>query len=114
MLSVTESVYAKDKLFSLSNRDKNYLKKIGYLEEDMKQIEESGRDCTIEKRVYKKDGRIKAIIGLTIDETIKIVGKRRFLSALGRACFHWSASVDFSHYPKTYAISIDNNHYFRS
>ncbi len=64
----------------LTKKDKEFLKKIGYLEEDFNQIEKANY-----KYYTKDDQRISE------EEALKKLGRDR----LGRACFHASSVRDY-------------------
>lgn len=65
----------------LSNEDKIYLKNLGYLEKDMGQIERA-----IRKTVYTLDQK-----KISSKYAIETLGRKEFLSGIGRSAFHWSA-----------------------
>lgn len=67
----------------LTEEDKEYLKSLGYLDEDMSQIEE-GAFVTVYRRFTKR-----ACIKISKEEAIRILGRKEFLSCLGRSAFHW-------------------------
>lgn len=64
----------------LTKQDKEFLKKIGYLEEDFNQIEKANYKYYIE---YNQR--------ISEEEVLKKLGRDRWLSGIGRACFHASA-----------------------
>lgn len=73
----------KVEIMKLSKRDKEYLLSIGYVEDDISQIEKiAGYTICIDellcKRISKKLAR-------------QIIGSERFLSALARSCFHYTS-----------------------
>lgn len=68
----------------LTKKDKEFLKKIGYLEEDFNQIEKANY-----KYYTKDDQRISE------EEALKKLGRYRWLSGIGRACFHASSVRDY-------------------
>ena len=76
--------------YTLTQRDKNYLLSIGYLTEDMEQIEEGINigTFTLDKRIKGTRNYIKKEI--TYSDVIKKIGKANFLASCGRASFHWS------------------------
>lgn len=67
----------------LMESDYNFLKSIGYIEDDFAQLEEAAHECKYE--LWRKDYPSKI---RTRDEIIKILGRHRWLSGLGRAAFH--------------------------
>ena len=73
--------------FKLTEKDKKLLKEWGYLDEDMKQIEEGASvgaiTFTSKDRTYKHE--------ITPQKAIRIIGREQFLSGLSRSAFHWSA-----------------------
>ena len=78
--------------YKLSTRDKNYLLSIGYLPQDMAQIEEG-----INIGTFTLDKRIKGTIQyikkeITFKQVIRRIGKKQFLASSGRASFHWTTS----------------------
>lgn len=64
----------------LTKKDKEFLKKNGYLEEDFNQIEKANYKYYIE---YNQR--------ISEEEALKKLGRDRWLSGIGRACFHASA-----------------------
>lgn len=77
-------------IYELTKRDKNYLLSIGYLPEDMEQIEEG-----INIGTYTLCKRIKGTTEykekeISFSQVINKVGKKKFLASSGRASFHWS------------------------
>lgn len=66
----------------LTNRDKEILRKWGYSEDDLKQIEEAKR-----KTVYELNSKEK----ISCQDAIKLLGREGFLSGISRSAFHWSA-----------------------
>ena len=74
--------------FQLTNKDKKLLKEWGYSNEDMPQIEEVA-NVSIITFTYKANKSQEHII--TPQRAIRIIGRRKFLSGLSRAAFHWSA-----------------------
>lgn len=67
----------------LTNKDKNYLLSIGYLNEDFAVIENTPIRCEL----IINDVSIK----INQKEAIKILGRNNFLSGIGRSTFHGSA-----------------------
>lgn len=67
----------------LTNKDKEILRKWGYSEDDLKQIEEATR-----KTVYELNSKEK----ISCKDAIKLIGRKAFLSRISRSAFHWSAS----------------------
>lgn len=71
----------------LTNKDKEYLKKLGYTSIDFAQIEQatgktnytlcdenSGKETTINR-----------------EKAIEVLGREKYLSGISRSAFHWSA-----------------------
>lgn len=76
--------------YALTTRDKNYLLSIGYLQEDLQQVEEG-----INIGTYTLCKRIKGTTQyrekeISIKKVIDRIGKKKFLASSGRASFHWS------------------------
>lgn len=67
----------------LTDRDKEYLIKHGYLEKDMQQIEEA-----MKKTVYKINNKKR----ISAKKACKLLGREAYLSGLSRSAFHWSAA----------------------
>lgn len=67
----------------LTNKDKDYLLSIGYKNEDFAVIE----NTSIRYELIIFDVSIK----INQKESIKILGRKTFLSGIGRATFHGSA-----------------------
>jgi hypothetical protein len=64
----------------LTKKDKDILKEIGYLDEDMEQIERATTKTSFEL----EDKKIR------IREVLKLLSRREFLSGIGRSAFHRS------------------------
>ena len=64
----------------LTNKDKNYLLSVGYIEEDFAVIE----NTSIRYELIIYDVSIK----ISQKETVKILGRNNFLTGIGRATFH--------------------------
>lgn len=89
----------------LTDADKKYLRSIGYLPRDMRQIEEATSPAVT---VYKLDD--KKVISLK--ETIRLLGREGYLASIGRSAFHWSAcreTLDDKHF-----VSFDSSKLFRN
>ena len=78
--------------YTLTARDKTYLLSIGYLPQDMEQIEEGINigTFTLGKRIKGTTQYIKKEI--TFEQVIRRIGKKQFLASSGRASFHWTTS----------------------
>ena len=68
----------------LTKRDKTYLSRVGYLEEDFPQIQRGLNDV----KIYLNYDEEKE---LTREEAIRVLGKRCFLSGVARAAFDSSS-----------------------
>ena len=66
----------------LTKDDKDYLKSIGYTDDDMQQIEETSRKTTFVNDYGEK---------ISADSAIHILGRKDFLSGIARSAFHHSA-----------------------
>lgn len=67
----------------LSESDKNYFKKCGYLDQDIPQIEKA-----IEVMQYEDENDKKVSRKYVLDN----MDRETWLSGIGRAAFHWSAA----------------------
>lgn len=65
----------------LSLEDKELLLGYGYLEKDFDQIEEAIKATTFVMNNEK----------ISLNKTIEVLGKEKFLNGIGRSAFHWSA-----------------------
>ena len=70
----------------LTIEDMKLLKKNGFLDKDMYQIEEATR-----KTVYETNDK-----KITQKEALEILGREEYLSGISRSAFHWSAVRDNS------------------
>ena len=72
----------------LTNKDKNYLISIGYLNEDLSKIE-----LAIKRMYYEMFfvTETKSAIRITQKQVIGMLGRETFLSGVGRATFHGTA-----------------------
>lgn len=77
----------------LQTADKEYLLSIGYLEEDLSQIEEA-----IRKTTYETEEGIK----ISHKKARQILGTERFLSGIGRSAFHFTSVRDSEDGTKIY------------
>lgn len=80
----------------LTKKDKEFLKKIGYLEEDFNQIEKANYKYYIE---YNQR--------ISEEEALKKLGRDRWLSGICRACFHASAVRECKRGSETIYIKSD-------
>ena len=64
----------------LTNKDKDYLKSIGYEEKDFAQIQRAAGKTDYEYQM-QKIGQKKAI---------ELLGRKNYLSGLARSAFHWT------------------------
>lgn len=76
------------KKFVLTEEDKKELLSYGYKEEDLPQIEEAANRSTY--TVIDKDGN--DLRTLNVRETIDALGRKTFLSGIGRSAFHCTCS----------------------
>lgn len=83
----------------LTNNDKKFLKEIGYEENDFIQIERASKKTTY---TLLSDNQ-----KITEKESLKILERKSFLSALARSSFHWSA-IDMNE-----KIYFDSSRYFK-
>lgn len=67
----------------LTENDKKILKKWGYSDDDIPQIEEA-----TEKAIYKLNYKVR----ITAKEAIKLLGRSDYLSGISRSAFHFTAS----------------------
>ena len=65
----------------LSNKDREYLKSLGYPEDDFKQIEEATT-----KTIYELNNE-----RISRSKAIEILGREVYLNGIARSAFHWSA-----------------------
>ena len=78
----------------LTNKDKNYLISIGYINEDFAVIE----NTSIRYELIINDVSIK----ISQKEIVKILGRNIFLSGVGRATFHASAMRHIENIPNVF------------
>lgn len=83
-------------MVKLTKKDKEFLKKIGYLEMDFNQIEKANYKYYIE---YNQR--------ISEEEALKKLGRNRWLSGVGRACFHTSAVRECKRGSETIYIKSD-------
>ncbi len=69
----------------LTDRDKEDLKKRGYLEKDLEHIEEA-----MKKTVYKLNDKKR----ISAKKACELLGRDVYLSGISRSAFHWSACRD--------------------
>ena len=70
------------KQFRLTDQDKQILLECGYLNRDFAQIEFAAQEVDL----FYDNKKI------SIDTCIELLGRKRFLTGIARAAFHWSAS----------------------
>jgi hypothetical protein len=87
--------------FHLTKKDKEHLRKIGYLDVDIPIIEITGFDYFF---YSSRNGYGKSI---TADHAIKIIGREELVDGLGRATFHASAVRLNRNYTKGVYIESD-------
>ena len=68
---------------ALTVEDKNYLINIGYLKEDLLQIEEASKICKYEDLETEEK--------LGIREVLEILPREKWISGIARAAFHWTS-----------------------
>ena len=78
----------------LTNKDKDYLISIGYLNEDFAVIE----NTSIRYELIINDVSIK----ISQKEIVKILGRNNFLTGIGRATFHNSAMRHIENIPNVF------------
>lgn len=78
----------------LTNKDKDYLLSIGYLNEDFPVIE----NTSISYELIINDVSIK----INQREIVKILGRNNFLTGIGRATFHASAMRHIESIPNVF------------
>lgn len=66
-------------------KEEKFLKQLGYLEEDLKQIKEAKK-----KTIYTNANGER----LTQKQVLKILGLESYLIGLSRSAFHWTSSKD--------------------
>lgn len=70
----------------LTEQDKQTLRGWGYIESDMKQLEEAAARC---EYVNNKSNKF-----VNSEWVIRMLGRETWLSGIGRAAFHWTCSRD--------------------
>lgn len=70
--------------FHLTAEDKKILLSVGYLNEDMEQIEIEANVCVYTRHYKHFD------IEINRDEAIKALGRKAWLCSIGRTAFHWN------------------------
>lgn len=78
-----DQILAEGESMKLSESDKNYFKKCGYLDQDIPQIEKA-----IEVMQYEDENDKKVSRKYVLDN----MDRKTWLSGIGRAAFHWSAA----------------------
>lgn len=78
----------------LTNKDKDYLISIGYINEDFAVIE----NASIRFELIINDVSIK----ISQKEVVKILGRNNFLTGIGRATFHSSAMRHIESIPNVF------------
>lgn len=73
----------------LTTEDLAVLMGIGYLESDLWQLKEAAKSKNTKYTLYEnQNAKGKRI---TAEEAIRLLGRRVWLTGLGRSAFHWSA-----------------------
>lgn len=86
----------------LSKKDKEYLKKCGYREKDMEQIEKA-----MTKTIYKINNRER----ITKEKASEMLGREAYLSGLSRSAFHRSSAMEISNSGNI--VSFDSSRIFQ-
>lgn len=89
----------------LTDKDKKYLKSIGYEERDFNQIEEAMNKSTFGVFVEGDIDKCKVVDYETARE---LLGNEKLLSGLSRSAFHCSTSRIIPHTFEKYSLSIDS------
>jgi hypothetical protein len=77
--------------FHLTAEDKKILLSVGYLNEDMEQIEIEANVCQYTRHKKGLDYEIER------DEAIEALGRENWLYGIGRTAFHWDTIRDCKH-----------------
>lgn len=93
--------------YTLSESDKNYLRKHGVPDSDFPQINDAMK---VTKYEYCPNNSDEGWY-IDQDEVIKRVGIRRYLAGISRSAFHWSASQDTIN--KRGTVDFDSSDLFR-
>lgn len=91
----------------LTDSDKQILIDVGHLKDDLPQIEYA----TTKTKYTLDNGKEKKKISL--DEAIKLLGRRNFLISLGRSAFHWNTSREIEGNVST-RVCFDSSALFRN
>ena len=73
----------------LTNKDKNYLIAIGYLTEDLNEIENATRTMFLE--MFSNNDENIPDVRINQKQAITLLGREAFLSGVARATFHSTA-----------------------
>lgn len=92
-------------MIKLTDKDKKYLKSIGYEEADFAQIEEAMNRSTFS--VFK-EGNIDKCKVVDYEVARELLGNETLLSGLSRSAFHYSTSRDIPHTFGKYNLHIDS------
>ena len=92
----------------LQQRDINLLLSNGYLQRDIKQIQEAIKKT--EYTQYELQPPYTIVKKLTAAEAYKKLGREKFLSGIGRSAFHFTASREYS---KKYGVMFDSHKLFK-
>lgn len=74
----------------LTENDIKRLRRIGYMDHDITWIEKDLYNDRYTYELYRTDNG-KKVKDLTAENAIRWVGRKNFLSGIGRACFHHTA-----------------------
>ena len=98
---------------SLSEEDKKILREWGYIEKDIEQIERgiSKTQYFLENQTTGEDKKI------TPEEARNILGTEKFLSGLGRSCFHYNSGREsedglYVHFDSSKLLEEEENKIF--
>lgn len=73
----------------LTKSDKQILTEWGYDKDDIAQIERASSKTVYEERRQENDNVVTKKV--SAKRAIEVLGRKTFLSGLGRCAFHWSA-----------------------
>jgi len=99
------------KNYTLTQRDKAYLMKIGYIDSDMPYIERAAGSMRYEhwKAHKAAGGTVHTEEKIDQERAVALVGKQAWLSGIARACFHASAVCETKGSRKGYSeVYFDN------
>ncbi len=95
--------------YRFTDEDKFELLSMGYPNKDLWQIQEAAKGKNTKYTLYSENEKTgKRISG---EETIRILGRRVWLSGLARSAFHWTAMR--SSPDEQYEVYFDSSHLFK-